>query len=156
MNAKDESRDVALRSDAELHLDLEIALRIEEYTWVEWHPAGLGHTPLYEGGRFVGHPGDVLAHHYVPADPGAPLAPQPYRRLPGYSADTGLALRAAERAGIFAGHGARLSASDTGIWTLVTPDPRVRVEDDSLPRLLCRASLLWIDRPDSPQADEGR
>ena len=154
MNARDDSQNVSRRSDAELDLDLEVALRIEGYAWVEWHPQGLKHTPLYESGRFVGHPGDMLSHHYVPAGTATSLATQPYRRLPHYSTDTGLAFRAAERAGIFTGHGARLSASDTGTWTLVTPDARIRVEDDSLPRLLCRASLLWIDRPDSRHAHE--
>lgn len=156
MNARDDSRNAAQRSDAELHLDLEVALRIEEYAWVEWHPDGLGHSPLYEVGRFVGHPGDLLAHHYVPAAAGASLAAQPYRRLPRYSTDTGLAFRAAERSGIFAGQGARLFASDTGTWTLVGSDERIRVEDDSLPRLLCRSSLLWIEASDPRHGREGR
>lgn len=145
MNAQGEPPDTFLRSDDEIRLDLEVALRIEGFRWVTWNGDALLGSPLYEPGRFVGHPGDMLSHHYIPADPASALARQPYRRLPQYSTDAGLAIRAAERAGLFSGEGARLIATDTGSWTLVAPDAQLRVQDGSLPRLLCRASLRWID-----------
>lgn len=139
------SRGIARRSDAELRLDLDVALRIEGYRWVAWNERALGESPLWEPGRFVGHPGDMLSHHYVPASPDVPLARQPYRRLPRYSVDAGLAFRAAERAGLFGGDGARLISSQTGTWTLLSPGTQLPIQDSSLPRLLCRASLQWLD-----------
>lgn len=133
------------RSDADLELDLAVALGIEGYRWVEWNAAALREAPLYEQGRFIGHPGDMVAQHYVEALAGSPLADHPYRRLPPYGSDAGLALRAAERAGLFRGQGVRLSASPTGRWSLRRSQDGEPMEDDALPRLLCRAGLRCVD-----------
>lgn len=133
------------RSEADIALDLEVALRIEGYRWMEWSRSGLREAPLYREGRFVGHPGDMAAQHYVDARPSARLAEHPYERLPQYSSDPGLAIRAAERAGLFLGDGARLSSTSSGSWRLRAASRSIDLTDDSLPRLLCRASLRWIE-----------
>lgn len=127
------------RTERDLELDLEVGLRIEGYRWVEWNHRALGEAPVDEPGRFVGHPGDLLAHLYVEADANLPLSARPYARLPRYSLEPGPALRAAERAGLFAGHGVAVSCSSTGTWKVQRS--AVQLEDECLPRLLSRAAL---------------
>lgn len=125
----------------DLELDLEVGRRIEEYRWVEWNRDVLGSAPLHEPGRFVGHYGDLLSHLYVDAAPEAPLGPQAYAHLPRYSSEPAPALRAAERAGLFAGEGALLSCTPGGLWRVLVERAAIEMDDDCLPRLLCRAAL---------------
>lgn len=127
------------RTERDLALDLEVGLRVEGYRWVEWNHLRMGEAPLDEPGRFVGHPGDLLAHLYVDAGDDIPLADRPYARLPRYSLEPGPALRAAERAGLFTGDGVAVSCSSTGTWKVVSWN--VALEDECLPRLLSRAAL---------------
>jgi hypothetical protein len=134
------------RSERETALDLEVGLRVEEYRWVEWNRRALGRTPLHEPGRFVGHPGDLLAHLYEETSEDTPLSEDAYARLPRYSTRTGPALRAAERAGVFADEGARLSCTPGGVWHLSLERAGLDLENESLPRLLCRAALRLADR----------
>lgn len=130
------------RTERDLALDLEVGLRVEEYRWVEWNHGAVAEAPLDEPGRFVGHPGDLLAHLYVDAGVDVPVSARPYARLPRYSLEPGPALRAAERAGLFAGDGVTVSCSPTGTWKVVSS--RVALEDDCLPRLLSRAALRLV------------
>lgn len=130
------------RTESELELDLQVALRVEGYRWVEWNHRAVGEAPLDEPGRFVGHPGDLLAHLYVEAGTEVPCSDGPYARLPRYSLEPGPALRAAERAGLFTGEGVAVRCSPTGTWTVESSD--VRLEDECLPRLLSRAALRLV------------
>jgi hypothetical protein len=132
------------RSVRELELDLEVGIRIEGYAWVEWDCSAIGDAPLREPGRFIGHPGDLLAHLYVPARHEAPLAEQPYARLPRYCREPGPALRAAERAGLFVEPGISLSCSAGGSWRLSTGRQGVGLDDDCLPRLFAQAALRLV------------
>jgi len=138
------------RSRGDLEIELAVGLGIEEYHWVEWSREALRDAPLYEPGRFVGHPGDLLAHLYVAASGDAGLAAQPYRRLPRYTAEAGSALRAAERAGVFGEDGATLSCTPRGVWRLSIRRAVLELEDDCLPRLLARAALA-MDRGHAPE-----
>lgn len=130
------------RSERDLTLDLEVGLRVEEYRWVQWNHRAIADAPLDEPGRFVGHPGDLLAHLYVDAGSDIPVSRRPYARLPQYSLEPGPALRAAERAGLFVGDGISVSCSSTGTWKVGWSD--VELEDDCLPRLLSRAALRLV------------
>jgi hypothetical protein len=134
------------RSARDIELDLEVGISIEGYAWVEWNRTALGEAPLYEPGRFVGHPGDLLAHLYVSATEETPLAGQPYARLPRYSLEPGPALRAAERAGLFGDPGVSLSCSTGGAWRLSAGRWGVELDDDCLPRLLAQAALRVAHR----------
>lgn len=137
-------------SAEELEIELAVGLRIEEYRWVEWSP-GLGDAPIREPGRFVGHPGDLLAHLYVDASPDAPLGSRAYRHLPRYTSDVAAALRAAERAGVFRSPGALLYCAQGGAWRLSIERPAFRGTDECLPRLLCRAAVAAVDAGDVPE-----
>lgn len=132
------------RTERDLALDLEVGLRIEGYRWVEWNHRAIGEAPLDEPGRFVGHPGDLLAHLYVEAGADIPLSDRPYARLPRYSLEPGPALRAAERAGLFMGEGVAVSCSSAGTWKVESAD--MELEDDCLPRLLSRAAVQLAGR----------
>jgi len=130
----------------DLELELEIGFRIEEYHWVEWNGAFPLETPRHQPGRFIGHPGDLLAHCYAPAHPDALTAPEAYANLPRYASEVAPALRAAERAGLFAGKGATLSCRRTGQWRVSVERTGLDLEDEVLPRLLCRAALRLLAR----------
>ena len=130
------------RSERDLMLDLEVGLRVEGYRWVQWNHRAIADAPLDEPGRFVGHPGDLLAHLYMEAAPDVPLSDRPYARLPRYSLEPGPALRAAERAGLFVGGGVAVSCSSTGTWKVGWSD--IELEDDCFPRLLSRAALRLV------------
>lgn len=132
------------RDRADLALDVEVGRRIEAYRWVEWNRDALGRAPLHEPGRFLGQYGDLLSHLYVDAAPEAPPTREPYAKLPRYSSEPGPALRAAERAGLFADEGARLSCTPGGTWRVSLERAAIDVEDDSFPRLLCRAALQLV------------
>lgn len=139
------------RSDRDLELDFEVGRRIEGYRWVEWNREAFDIPSMGERGRFVGHPGDLLAHLYVDAAPETPPSPAPYARLPLYSTRASPALRAAERAGLFAGTGASLSCAPDGTWRIHVrrAEMAIELEDDSLPRLLCSAALRCVaEAPD--------
>lgn len=127
------------RTERDLALDLDVGLRIEGYRWVEWNHAALAGRPVDQEGRFVGHPGDLLAHLQVEVGEDVPLASHPYIHLPRFSLEPGPALRAAERAGLFGGSGVRLRCSAAGTWSVERDD--LRLDDDCLPRLLSRAAL---------------
>lgn len=132
------------RSARDIELDLEVGIRIEGYAWVEWNRAAIGDAPIHEPGRFIGHPGDLLAHLYASARNGSPLADQPYARLPRYCREPGPALRAAERAGLFADPGVSLSCNADGAWRLLAKARSIEVADEFLPRLLTRAVLQLV------------
>ena len=134
------------RSGNDVALDLAVGLGIEEYRWVEWSRKALREAPLYEPGRFVGHPGDLLSHLYVEASRHSALAAQPFRRLPRYSADPAAALRAAERAGLFGEGGATISCTPRGVWHVSVARAAIEMDDDCLPRLLSRAALAIAGR----------
>lgn len=133
------------RTAADADLDVAVGVRVEGYRWVEWSHGTLRGAPIDQPGKFLGHPGDLLSHLYVEASPDARTAPEPYRHLPPYASDAGFALRAGERAGMFRGRGLRLSCSPMGRWRVTVDDPELSLEDDRLPRLLCRAVLRWLD-----------
>lgn len=135
----------------DVDLDLDVGLRVEGYRWVEWNHAAMGHAPLDRDGRFVAHPGDLLAHLHMDARPGTPPGERPYVHLPRYSSDPGPALRAAERAGLFRGTGVVISCSPEGVWRLQGPTAVAGMEDECLPRLLSRAALRLARRP--PEED---
>lgn len=140
------------RSDRDLEMDLEVGRRIEGYRWVEWNRDAFGMPPLDERGRFVGHPGDLLAHLYLGAPPDASMSAAPYARLPAYSTSAIPALRAAERAGVFTGEGALLSCTPGGRWHISVRRAGIDMVDESLPRLLCRAALGFVaDAPDEEE-----
>jgi hypothetical protein len=130
------------RTERDLLLDLEVGLGVEGYRWVEWNHRAIAEAPLDEPGRFIGHPGDLLAHLYMDARDDVPCSDQPYVRLPRYSLEPGPSLRAAERAGLFAGDGVAVSCSSTGTWKVVLRT--MTLEDDCLPRLLSRATLRFV------------
>lgn len=109
------------RTAADAALDVAVGVRIEGYRWVEWSHGALRGAPIDQPGKF------------------------PYRHLPPYASDAGFAVRAGERAGMFRGRGLRLSCSPMGRWRVVVDDPELSLEDDRLPRLLCRAVLRWLD-----------
>jgi hypothetical protein len=132
------------RSARDIELDLEVGIRIEGYAWVEWNRAAIGDAPIYERGRFIGHPGDLLAHLYASARNGAPLVEQPYARLPRYCREPGPALRAAERAGLFADPGVSVSCKPEGAWRLIAEAWSIELADEFLPRLLVRAALRLV------------
>lgn len=134
---------IGARTERDLELDLEVGLEVEGYQWVEWNHRAIAEAPLDEPGRFVGHPGDLLSHLYVEAASDVPLSERPYARLPRYSLEPGPALRAAERAGLFEGEGVVVSCSTAGVWRIHGPE--VDVEDECLPRLLCRAAIRVVD-----------
>ena len=96
------------RTERELALDLDVGLRIERYRWVEWNHGALVGRPVDEEGRFVAHPGDLMAHLQTDAGDTVPFADHPYERLPRFSLEPGPALRAAERAGLFRDPGVRI------------------------------------------------
>lgn len=131
--------------ERDLDLDLRVGMEIEGYRWVEWNHAALGEAPLDEAGRFVGHPGDLLAHLYMDARPGTPLGGRPYGHLPRYSMEAGPALRAAERAGLFRLPGLVVTCTDRGVWEIARAEAGIRLKDACLPRLLSRAALLVAD-----------
>ena len=124
-----------------LELELEIGRRIEGYRWVEWNPKSQLEMPIHQPGRFIGHPGDLLARFYITASPGSPPAPEAYALLPRYTSEAAAALRAAERAGLFSGEGAKVRCDPTGRWRVVIERADIDMEDEVLPRLLCRATL---------------
>lgn len=131
--------------ERDLDLDLRVALGIEGFRWFRWR-RGMGESaPFSEPGRFVGHPGDLLAHLWTETDEGAPLADRPWDRLPRYSVEVGLALRAAERAGLFVGPGTALGCTAAGEWWIRREEGARVVADDCLPRLLCRAALRMAE-----------
>lgn len=133
----------AKTGDEGLELDLAVALTVGGYRWVEWNPRSMADAPHHEPGRFVARPDDLQSHLQVDADPDAPLAPHAYRRLPHYSRDLGLAMGAAESAGLFGEGAAVLAKSADGAWRVAVGMLGTSLKDDSLPRLLCRAALRW-------------
>lgn len=139
-------------TDEALELDLEVALVVCGYRWVEWNRRSMADAPHYEPGRFVAHPDDLQSHLQVAAAPDAPLSSVAYHRLPRYSGDERLALAAAEEAGLFSDGGAELSKSDGGAWLVELEGAGISLEDESLPRLLCRATLQWARAGRSAEA----
>ena len=133
------------RARPDVALDLEVGLELEGYRWVEWNRRALAESPLHEPGRFVGHPGDLLSHLLIDAPEKTAPAPHPYGRLPHYSSEPAPALRAAERAGLFRDDGVRISCSHGGVWHLIDERAGIDLEDDCLPRLLCRAALRLVE-----------
>lgn len=126
-------------------LDRQIAVRVYGYRWVEWKHALLRGGPLDAPGRFLADPADPLAHLHSPAPLAAPLADQPFRRVPHYSTDVRQAIRAAARAGLFASAGVRMGQAEDGGWWVETDRPAVRVEAAGLATALCRATLEILD-----------
>lgn len=134
-------------SDTEMgerSLDVEVAIRLERYRWVRWAPDTSPELSVDDqGGRFLGPPGHLLSHLWVPAPADCPLASQPLRYLPSYSRDVSLAFRACESCGLFRDGAARLTRADDGSWRIVVHAPPMDLRDEMLPRLLCRAGLTW-------------
>ena len=137
------------RAKRALELDVQVALRVDGFRWVRWLDGESPDPPRESAGRFLASPDDPLAHLQVPAPTSMAFAPQPYRHLPRYSRDPGLALAAGERAGLFRDGGASLGQDASGTWTLRLTDLDHPLRDACLPVLLARAALQWLarDRP---------
>jgi hypothetical protein len=129
------------RSDEQEHLDIEVAIRLMGFRWMEWSKAGLGEAPLYSPGRFLASLDDMTSHLYAEAAPDTPLADQPLARVPRYSQDEAPAFSAAEASGLFLDARATLSRDPDGSWVIELQGDRLA--SHSLPELLCRASLRW-------------
>ena len=124
-------------------LEADVAVRLEGYRWVRWVDGRVPELPRDVVGRFLAPPCHVLAHLWVPAPPDTPLAPQPFRHVPGYASDVALALRACERRGLFRDGSAALTRSANGAWRVTADGLGRALEHDSLPLLLCTAGLAW-------------
>ena len=126
-----------------LDLDVEVALRVDGFRWVRWRASESPDAPSDSRGRFLARRGDPLAHLQVAAHLSVPLAPQPYRHLPRYSLDAGLALAACERVGLFGDGGAMLRREPNGLWAIELPRHGPTQRDRSLATLLTRAAVRW-------------
>lgn len=143
--------DAGRTGDASRALDLEVALRVEGYRWVEWDHTALAETPLDSPGRFVAPANGLLSHLQVDASPSTALAAEAYGYLKPYSTDPALALRVAEEVGLFSRGRAELSRLDSGRWRL-RADGGIALEDQCVSRLLCRATLAYLDAGDEERS----
>lgn len=139
------------RSEEQEHLDIEVAMQLMGFRWVEWSKAALGGAPLYTPGRFLASLDDMTSHLYTEAAPETPLSDQALARVPRYSQDDTLAFAAAEASGLFAEGHATLSRDLDGSWVIDVEGDRLASR--ALPDLLCRAALHWssvrIDRQET-------
>lgn len=128
---------------AEQQLDVEVAIKLFGFRWVEWNESALGAGPLYSPGRFLVPPDYPMSHLLKDAPETAPLHEHAKAKVPEYSHDEGCAYQVAERARLFSVGRATLSRDDDGSW--IVEFRGQRLTSPSLPEVLCRASLEWAD-----------
>jgi hypothetical protein len=129
------------RSVEQERLDMEVAIRLCRFRWVQWNARTLGGSPLYTPGMFLAAPDDFLSHLYEEAPPQAAWHDHALAKVPEYSRDEACAFRAAEQSSLFKAGRATLSQDDDGSWIV-----RVAGREYASPRLpevICRASLAW-------------
>ncbi len=126
-----------------LELDVQVALRVDGFRWVCWMNGESPDPPRESAGRFLAREDDPLAHIQVPASPSTPLALQPYRHLPRYSLDAGLAITICDRIGLFRDSGVSLRVEGDGCWVLQRSGDGDALRDASLSSLLSRATLRY-------------
>jgi len=136
-------RSVATSRSPTPPLDVEVAVRLGGFRWVRWRAGWSPDAPRDSHGKFLAREDDRLAHAHRPAPPSLQLAPQPYRHVPPYSADVGLALQACEHAGLFREGGAALHLRADGRWELAIREAELLLDDATLPELLTRGALAW-------------
>lgn len=134
---------VSMRSAEEEQLDVDVATRIMGYRWVRWNRRALAGAPLYEPGRFLAPPDDPTAHLAEEAAADIPRQQDPLKRVPRYSSREDLAFRVASTAGLFLRGKALLLRDPDGRWVVEVRG--ASLTSRSLPELLCRASLRWLD-----------
>jgi hypothetical protein len=130
-------------------LDEQIAVRVGGFRWVEWNHALLAGAPLDAPGRFLARPDHFLGHLHIPAAQDAPLADRPLAHVPHFATCLDHAAHAAELAGLFRAGGSTLWQGDDGKWWIKVENGSIRLSDERLPALICRASLAFVDRQSS-------
>lgn len=136
-------------------LDLDVAVRIMGYRWVEWNHALLHGAPLDQPGRFLARPDDPLAHLQTPARPGTPDQEGALGALPRFSRDLQLALEAAKAVGLFRDGDADLSRGTDGDWALEVRAGGRRYAGPSAAAVVCRAALDWLSRAHRDRGGRG-
>lgn len=134
------------RAAADRSLDVAIATEVAGFRWVTWNDLAIGGAPLSTPGRFLAHPGDLLAHLHLPADLSAALAEDSLDRVPRYSEDLAEAFRVANDVGLFTLAQAALERESSGLWAIRVPALDVTLRSEHLPQVVCDAALLWARR----------
>lgn len=127
-------------------LDLDVALEVGGYRWIEWNEWALAGASRGTRSGVSSHPHDLLAHLHLPAAPSALPAPDQFARAPRFSELMEKALGAAEGTGIFSHGHATLTQTYSGVWRIDLPEAGRSVEGANLRVVLCEASLLWVRR----------
>ena len=130
-------------------LDLDVALEIMGYRWVEWRHEALQGAPLDQPGRFLARADDPLSHLHTPAASGVPELRDALSKLPRYSGNLDLAMDVASQVGLFREGGAELKRGADGTWILDVTATERRYDGPEAPRLVCTAALEW-NRGGSP------
>lgn len=130
-----------IRSHEEAKLDVEVAIRIFGFRWVEWNERALGEGPLYTPGRFLVPPDYPTSHLLEDAPDTVPLHEHATAKVPEYSQDETCAYQAADRAGLFSAGRATLYHEDNGNWVVEVRG--LKLSSPQLPEVICRASLEW-------------
>lgn len=135
------------RSRANPELDVEVAVRLFGYRWVEWNREMVGEGALYPDGRFLAPEDDGLFHLFIDASEAVPEHLHPLGKVPEYSTDERQAFAAAERSGLFLRGGAVLSREPDGAW-MVELEGR-RHSGPRLAEVVAEASLRWFEQSGS-------
>ncbi len=130
-------------SQRDSQLDVEVAIRLFGFRWVEWNERALGGGPLYSPGRFLVPPDYPTSHLLEDAPEAVPLHEHATAKVPEYSQDETCAYQAAERAGLFSVARATLHREDDGSWVVEVGG--LRLSSPQLPEVICRASLEWAN-----------
>lgn len=128
------------RSHEGAQLDVEVAIRIFGFRWVEWNERAIGGGPVYTPGRFLVPP-DYPVSNLLDAPETVPLHEHATAKVPEYSQDETCAYEAAECAGLFSAGQATLYRDDDGNWVVEVRG--LRLSSPQLPEVICRASLEW-------------
>lgn len=131
-------------------LDEEVAIRILGYRWVVWKSLDQFPLPREEVGRFLVPPDHPLAREMVEADPGVPLAKEPDRFLPMFSADSEAAFDVARKVGLFVSSNGFLAMTPGGGWEVQDDAGRVLGVGSTIPEAVCRGALAWLGRNGAP------
>jgi hypothetical protein len=129
------------RSVEQERLDMEVAIRLFRFHWVQWNKQALGGGPLYTPGVFLAAPDDYFSHLYEEAPPQAAWHHHALAKVPEYSRDETCAFRAAEQSALFRAGGGILSQEEDGTWVVHVAGRQYA--SPRLPELICRASLAW-------------
>jgi hypothetical protein len=129
------------RSQEDSQLDVQVAIRLFGFRWVEWNETALGGGPLYTPGRFLVPPDYPTAHLLKDAPDAVPPHEHATAKVPEYSQDVTCAYQAAERAGLFSVGRATLYREGGGNWVVEVRG--LRLSSPQLPEVICRASLEY-------------